>query len=376
MKNQIGFFDDIERLRGFACIMILVQHIAWICRLRFIFNVVPPCLLVGDGGVHIFFAISGFIVTLMMREKLTELSGGLFLNRLQSARSTLFSFYKKRFFRIFPVVFFVTIMVGVYMSISEKDSEWVAPLVRSLIEIFSGVLNNSVDTFVLSEKIHIAGIGEFWTLAVESMFYLLWPIALLLCRDNNSRAIFSLSLGCLFLFVVQPLCGTFFGLKYYMIHNNVSCLFLGSFFAFVYDSEVGKNFSKNKAMLITAALGMIVWYYPNSLPDKNFYCKITPCVASVLLVAFTGFIKGSFDFPIIGKLFQYIGSRSYSFYAVQLSLANYIVWYTNSIYFPKDSLSEYDFFAYQLVIFFIALFVVTELVYRFIEKPFRELGRK
>lgn len=378
MNTKINFLDDIERLRGFACLIVLIHHIAWICPLRFIYNIVPHHLLIGDSGVQIFFAISGFVVTLSLRDKLQELSGATFLERLTAFKSTLFSFYKKRFFRIFPVVFFVFVLVGIYLEISEKNSNWMLAFFRAPAEIFFGVFNNSLDVFQANAteyKVQASGIGPFWTLAVESQFYLLWPLMLLICKNNNDRSIMSLFCGCLFLFIIQPLAAGFIGVKYYLIYTNVSALFLGSFFAFLYTEDIGKNVSKFYAKIITAVLVIIIWCYPNAI-ENTFFSKIVPIIASIFVVVFAAFVKDSFNFLIFGKFFDFLGSRSYSFYAVQLSLANYVVLYTNSIYFPKDSFSEYEFFVYQLIIFFVVLFIVTEIVYRFIEKPFRAFGRK
>jgi peptidoglycan/LPS O-acetylase OafA/YrhL len=185
----------------------------------------------------------------------------------------------------------------------------------------------------------------------------------------------SLTLGCLSLFVIQPLAAGFVGVKYYAIYSHFPCLFLGSFFAFLYSEDTGRKVNKKYATLITISLAMIIWYYPNAL-ERTFYCRILPYLSSVILVAFSAFVKDSFNLPLLGRIFQYLGSRSYSFYAVQLVIANYVVFYMNSIYFPKDSFSEYEFFVYQLIIFFVVLLVVTEVLFRIVEKPFRRISQK
>ena len=73
MNNERNLLEDIERLRGFACLIVLIHHIAFICPLRYVYNIVPHRLLLGEGGVFIFFAISGFVVTLSLREKIAKL---------------------------------------------------------------------------------------------------------------------------------------------------------------------------------------------------------------------------------------------------------------------------------------------------------------
>jgi peptidoglycan/LPS O-acetylase OafA/YrhL len=194
-----------------------------------------------------------------------------------------------------------------------------------------------------------------------------------MCKNNNARALVSLSLGCLFLFIIHPLSVAFWGKKYYLIHNNLSELLLGSFFAFLYREEHSFEPGKKIIMLISSILALLIWFYPGSV-NTAYFTEIVISLASVAIVVLAAFAEGSFAIPLLGKVFDFLGSRSFSFYSLQLVLMNIVVWYTNSIYFPKESLSEYEFLFYQFIILLALLLVVTELVYRFIEKPTRQLG--
>jgi peptidoglycan/LPS O-acetylase OafA/YrhL len=373
--QKTKFFDDIERLRGFACILILIQHIAWICPMHFIYGIVPYGLLDGRGAVRIFFAISGFVITLSLKNKLGSLRGDVFLERMTSAKEWMLSFYRKRFFRIFPVVFLVIFSMGMYLCFTEEDAAWLPALLRAPMEIFFGVYNNSVELFVSTEKIHKLGIGPFWTLAVEAQFYIFWPVVLLFCKNNNIRAVVSLVGGLAFLFIISPMMSALYGSKYYLIHSNLAELFLGSFLAFLYEEDYPYKSAGKSVKFISLVLAMTVWFYPGSMGD-NFFSRIVPSFASVFVVAFAAFADGSFNVPVLGRLFDFLGRRSYSFYAVQLFLANVVSAYVNSVYFSQNVLSKYELDAYQFGIFMVVLFAVAELVYRFIERPFREFGRR
>jgi peptidoglycan/LPS O-acetylase OafA/YrhL len=129
-------------------------------------------------------------------------------------------------------------------------------------------------------------------------------------------------------------------------------------------------------MILGAVLAMSIWIYPSifDIESEVFFGKTVVSILSLGLVMLTILVPGSFDFPGLNKFLSFLGRRSYTFYAVQLMLANMVVWYTNSIYFSKESLSKYDFAMWQFVIFFVLLFIVTELVFRFIERPFRKFG--
>lgn len=147
MSSESKFFDDIEKLRGFACILVLLQHVIWICPYYFIIELVPKWLSVGSGGVRIFFAISGFVITYSLADKLECLRGN-FLENLNKARDWIFKFYSKRFFRIFPVVFAVILALGVFLQLTETSSNWQLGLLRAPIEILFGTFNNAVDVLL------------------------------------------------------------------------------------------------------------------------------------------------------------------------------------------------------------------------------------
>jgi peptidoglycan/LPS O-acetylase OafA/YrhL len=343
--------------------------------MRFVHKIVPSILSNCSGAVHIFFAVSGFVITLSLKNKLLKDSEETcFLERLRSSKEALISFYQRRFFRVCPVMLLTAVLVGVYLELSANDRNWLFPLLRAPIEVLVGVYNNSVELFVTTEKIHYGGFGPFWTLAVEAQFYITWPLVLLLCKNNNIRSLVALSLGCLFLLVIQPLHDAFYGTKYYLTYGNLSELFLGSFLAFLYtnDSE-GKSGTGLK--LISLLLAAVIWCYPSTL-NKSFFSGTAVSLASVLITAMAVFFRESFNFPLFGRIFDFLGSRSFSFYAVQLTLANMVDLYVKSIYFPKENFSENAADLYQFVIFIVTLFAVTELTWRFVEKPLVKLGRK
>ena len=375
MSNQVTRFDDIERVRGFACLMVLIHHIAWISPIRFIHNVMPQYFLSGDTAVFVFFAISGFVVTLSLIGKIENVNGDTFLQRLADAKSMLTTFYRKRFFRIFPVLAVMLIIVAIYMYCQSDTFEWLPLLLRAPIEIIAGSFNYTIKVFEGQHHIYRYALGPMWTLAIESQFYLVWPILLLVCKNNNTRSIMSLVAGCFVLFVMQPTCYAFFGFDYYTTYGTLPSLFLGSFFAFLYKESNENNFNVKLANVITATLLISLWFYSNTI-QQTFFSRIVAHIFSVILVVIATFVNGSFNIPILGKIFEYLGSRSYSIYVLQLVLASFVRWYTESIYFPKSDFSEYDFYRIQLAIFFVIMFVTAEIVYRFVEKPFRKIGRR
>ncbi|MCR5224673.1 MAG: acyltransferase, partial [Alphaproteobacteria bacterium] len=300
-ENKTPFFEDIERLRGFACILVLIQHIAWICPLRYVYNIVPIWLLEGTGGVHIFLAISGFVITLSLKDKLKMAQQPLFCDRFSACKDMLFSFYKRRAFRIFPVLLTVIALLGTFLACTEKDSSWVMAFLRLPIELFCGCYND-VMQFFGAEKPHICCSGPFWYLAVVIQFYVVWPIVLILCKNDNARMLTALCLGFLFLFIVQPVVTSYCGYRYYFIYNNLSELFFGSFLAFVYDRNAEHKSSKF-SMLMAFLLVMAVWFYPNAMNEKYFSAHTVVSIASIATLICATFFAGSYNIPILNKVF-------------------------------------------------------------------------
>ena len=375
MQQGKKFFEDIEKLRALACILVLIQHIYWICPYQSLIDMLPKWLSIGSGGVAVFFAISGFVITLSLSDKLEQMTGN-FLENVFQAKEWLVTFYKKRFFRIFPVVAVVIAACWCYLSFCEDLGNLFPVLFKVPFEILFGVFNNTVDYFVGADRYHCAGIAPFWTLAVESLFYMIWPLVLLAFKSNSHRAIVSLICGFLFVFVINPGCHYYLNYNYYWTVDNLGELFFGAFFAFLYKSGFNIDCSKLGSKIAVLLSMFVVWYYPSVMGESRvlYYDTVTSCSA-IFTVMCCAFCKGCLDLPGLNKALTYLGSRSFSFYACQLTLANFVVWFTNTIYFPKETFSKEGFAQIQLIIFIIALFFVTEILYRVVERPSRAIVR-
>lgn len=146
----------LTAIRGFACLIVIVAHI--LAGIPFTGRYVSGC---GKIGVWLFFILSAFLLTRqwMAKEKMTS--------------RDVIQFYVKRFFRIFPCYFvtlFIAFAIGHVKSLSS--------LVKHL--------------FLLE------GIGHFWTIPVEFVFYLIVPLlafVLLKIKEEKKSVIFLLILG-------------------------------------------------------------------------------------------------------------------------------------------------------------------------------------
>ncbi|WP_052396829.1 acyltransferase [Kutzneria sp. 744] len=137
-------FTALDGLRAVAAVLVIVFHSG------------GPSLewLSGWVGVHVFFVLSGFLITtLALREE--------FRNGRVSPRE----FYIRRAFRILPVYF---VVLGV------------TALVYVLRGQFTSVGFGQVMPFYLTFNGELVGPGRVfgivWTLGIEQKFYLVWPL--------------------------------------------------------------------------------------------------------------------------------------------------------------------------------------------------------
>lgn len=135
-------FPALDGLRAIAALMVVMFH----------FGGTTWHWLSGHSGVHIFFVLSGFLITtLALREE------------DRSGRISFVDFYLRRLFRIVPVYLVVVVAMAIYF----------APPGRLIGDLHGGM------PYYLTFTNEFSTSGTFtisWTLGIEQKFYLVWPL--------------------------------------------------------------------------------------------------------------------------------------------------------------------------------------------------------
>jgi peptidoglycan/LPS O-acetylase OafA/YrhL len=160
------FRPDIEGLRAVAVLLVVLYHAGF------------SGLSGGYVGVDVFFVISGFVIT-----------GVLLRERASSHRTSLISFYGRRSRRIIPaatVVIVITVVITyavlgiVYGNQTAIDARWTAIFLANFH--FA-----SIGTNYLTSQQPPSPLLNFWSLAVEEQFYLIYPTIFLLIAAMRTR---------------------------------------------------------------------------------------------------------------------------------------------------------------------------------------------
>jgi peptidoglycan/LPS O-acetylase OafA/YrhL len=161
-----AFRPDVEGLRAVAILLVVLFHVG------------IPQVRGGFVGVDVFFVISGFVITgLLLRE------------RRSSGRTSFAAFYARRARRILPAAMLVIVvsLVGSavisdhgYAGLVASDARWCAVFLANVH--FAHVYPNYLVPRPQSP------LGQYWSLAIEEQFYLVYPaffVALLASRSRR-----------------------------------------------------------------------------------------------------------------------------------------------------------------------------------------------
>jgi peptidoglycan/LPS O-acetylase OafA/YrhL len=342
LARTAHYRPEIDGLRALAVLPVLFFHAT------------VPGFSGGFVGVDIFYVISGYLITSIIKK---EVVLGAF---------SYVSFYERRIRRIFPalfgVVFFCLLAGGVLLA--PKDF---AAFGKSLIamtffvsNIFfkregdvGGYFGVTSDSQVLLHT---------WSLSVEEQFYLLFPTALvLLARWAKGRTSECLWLAVAVSFVIniwatqhQPRSA------FYILIPRAWELLLGSLLAMKAVPPLKRRVSREIAGL--TGLGLIVWAVSVFSRDTTFpgFSALFPCLGAWLIIYAGEDGPSSVRTLLSLRPLVFVGVISYSLY----------LWHWPIVVFSKY-LSAGDLSAVEIVIVVIVSLVMAFISFEFIESPFR-----
>ena len=336
-STPLKYRADIDGMRAIAVMLVLVFH----------FSLVPAARA-GFLGVDVFFVISGFLITAILRR------------RLDSGIFSIGAFYVNRIRRLAPALLAILLMT---MS---AGALWLFP--NELIELSKQALVSQlyVANFYFWRNISYFGLSvhdvfllHTWSLAVEEQFYLFYPVCILFLHRHLRKYFwaaimlgFLISFGLNILFVGQKPEATF-----YLLPTRAWELLMGALVLLVAGKWTPNKFVAEMIGLLGAGLVIIgVTFYRNDFHFPGFYALLPTTGAACLLLSGQG-VATSASRVLSWPPIVYVGKISYSLYLVH--------WPINVF---ADLLIEHYSRGWRLGMFALSI-VLAAIVYHAVEEP-------
>lgn len=344
------FYPAIDGLRAIAVLLVLFHH--------FFSAEITSKLLLGNFGVDIFFVISGFLIT-----------GILVSYKELPINTALRNFYFRRTLRIFPIYYLFLLIISLFFF-TGNSIVWTALYAQNFYYIYHGHFNIPIP------------IVQFWSLAVEEQFYLVWPFIILLTPYKYLKHIIA---GLVFLSVIFSLFSTEYYIKYMHPLSCVQALGLGGLLALTKFSKSVEFIRKHNALFIIA--GLLIWLIgvaftkqPIHLNKQNLFSLTRTGASIVSVVALIVLITQKPHRIMESPIMTFIGKISYGIYVYHTFVGLLLEPFYNKIraFQPSDShliLIIKANMGYWLKFPFYTLvtIAVAYLSFKFIEAPFLKL---
>jgi peptidoglycan/LPS O-acetylase OafA/YrhL len=204
-----GYRPEIDGLRALAVVPVVMFHLG----LGF-----PG----GFVGVDVFFVISGFLIT------------GIIRRGIEHESFSLAEFWERRIRRIFPALFVMvvaTLAVGSWLLLPNELEE------LGMSSVAQAFLLANV--YFWRDTNYFAGPAEFkpllhtWSLAVEEQFYLFFPLVLSFFRQLSRKKLFALFTAVALTSFAGSVYGAFFhaGATFFLLPTRAWELLIGCMLA-------------------------------------------------------------------------------------------------------------------------------------------------
>ena len=356
--RSVRHIAAIDGLRAIAVCAVMLYHLG--------FNWIPGGFL----GVDLFFVISGYVITRLLLDSIQR-SGGLDLR----------GFYMARARRLLPALLFMIASTALFVGV------WAPEAIKRFLTDLPFVLTGTMNwALVYRHQDYFESIGRppllqhTWSLAVESQFYLIWPLILLIVLRQFGKkmipgaalTIAAISGAALLLlsFRLDSASGQGVSHVYFGTDTHSIGLFLGAALAVSWiPQNLSKQISKRAQDFIdgigvVGLLGILACFLFINESDAALYRIAFPLSGIFACATIVSLVHPASRFaPLLSsKPILWIGERSYAIY-----LWHWIIFQVTR---PSVDLAGATWALYALRI--LIVFALADISLRWVELPVRD----
>ena len=284
----IRYQPQIDGLRAVAVLLVIAHHLGdW------------AGMHGGYVGVDVFFVISGFLITSILKSE------------LDSQRFTFGGFYRRRVIRLAPAYFtvvLVTTTVALFLMLPSELMVYGESMLASSVFLANFHMWKEVGGYFGANS-DVTPLLHLWSLAVEEQFYLLWPMALLAChRMVGHKTI----LGLIVLLTAAGVLLSQWGVErfpaaaYYLLPTRFFELAVGATLAYL---PAARAEDGPRTLMSAVGLGL-VFYAAFAYGDETLfpgYAALFPVIGTAVLIRWSegtlfGNLLGTPVMTAIGKV--------------------------------------------------------------------------
>lgn len=351
LKNS-RYITGFDGIRSLAVVGVILYHL------------LPTSMKGGYLGVPIFFVVSGYLITDLLRQEWE-----------QNGKINIWQFYVRRMKRLYPGLVFLLITASAYITLFQRGllNNLRGTVVSSLLYVNNWwQIKNGLSYF--DRFANESPFTHIWSLAVEGQNYLVWPIlfVLLMVFVRKKKWIVYTVLGgsliSAFLMMILFTPGGDPTRVYYGTDTRLFSIWLGSALAFVWPStRLKKNIPKQAKRVLNLAglislIALILFFF--LLDDHYSFVyyggMLLVSLLCVVLVAVTAHPGASVNKWLTNPVFSWIGKRSYGIYLYQFPV---MIFYEAKVANIADHVLLHTLIEISLIL------IISELSYRYIERP-------
>lgn len=334
----IGYRPEIDGLRALAVVPVIMFHLGL---------GVPG----GFVGVDVFFVISGFLIT------------GIIRRGLENETLSLLEFWERRIRRIFPAMFVVvmtTLAVGCWLLLPAELEELGESSVAQSLLIANAYFWRATGYF--AGPAELKPLLHTWSLAVEEQFYLFFPLALCFLRRLSSKRLFALLTAVALISFAGSVYGANFHTTatFYLLPTRAWELLIGCMLAvFPWKFKSSPRRDSAIATLGLIAIVLTMFLYDSETPFPGF-AAAPPVLGTAAIIFATANTQNIWLCKVLSlRPIVFIGLISYSLY----------LWHWPAIVYTRIYFGLFDW--KQIVFASVVSLSLAILSWRFVETPCR-----